>query len=191
VGLAPIGGGLVNVAMVVPESDARAIAADDVAFFLAKLRTLPELARRIAPARIARRVMVAGPFARRSRRAVADGALLVGDAADFFDPFTGEGIFAALRGGRLAADAMVAALAGAGPSRSALAPYAAARRRQFLGKWILERVVGLGAVRPRLMRRFTSRLQRRQSVADLWVGAAGDSVPVRALFTPRHLAALV
>jgi len=28
-------------------------------------------------------------------------------------------------------------------------------------------------------------------VADLWVGAAGDSVPVRTLFAPRQLAALM
>jgi len=191
VGLAPIGGALVNVAMVVPETDARAIAADDAGFFFARLRTLPELARRLAGARVARRVMVTGPFARRARRVTVDGALLVGDAADFFDPFTGEGVFAALRGGRLAADALIAALAAGAPTRSALAPYVAARRRQFLGKWVLERVVGLGAVHPLLMRRFTSRLARHPSVTDLWVGAAGDSVPVRALFTPRHLAALV
>jgi geranylgeranyl reductase family protein len=191
VGLAPIGGGLVNVAMVVPESDARAIAADDEGFFLARLRTVPELAARLRDARIARRIMVTGPFARRARRVTADGALLVGDAADFFDPFTGEGVFAALRGGRLAADAIARALAAGAPTRAALAPYVAARRQRFAGKWVLERVVGLGAVRPRLMRRFTSRLARHPAVTDLWVGAAGDSVPVRALFAPRRLAALV
>jgi hypothetical protein len=41
------------------------------------------------------------------------------------------------------------------------------------------------------MRRFTRQLARRSDIADLWVGAAGDSVPVRALFAPRHLMALV
>jgi len=191
VGLAPIGGGLVNAAMVVPGTDARAIAAGAEAFFLARLRTIPELARRLAGARIARRVLVTGPFARRARRVTADGALLVGDAADFFDPFTGEGVFAALRGGRLAADALAAALARGAATRAALAPYVAARRRQFAGKWVLERLVGLGAVRPALMRRFTGRLARHPDVTDLWVGAAGDTVPVRALFAPRRLAALV
>ena len=138
-----------------------------------------------------RDVMIAGPFARRARSAIAPGALLVGDAADFFDPFTGEGIFAALRGGRLAADALSAALRAGAATRAALAPYVAARRREFFGKWVLERLVGLAATHPALMRRFTHRLARRTHVADLWVGAAGDSVPLRALFAPRHLMALV
>ena len=191
VGLAPVGHGLVNVAMVVPAADAGAIEPDPERFFLARLRTVPELARRLARARVARRVLVTGPFARRAASCIADGALLVGDAADFYDPFTGEGIFAALRGGRLAADAIARALSSGGATRRALAPYARARRKAFLGKWVLERVVGHGATHPALMRRFTRRLARRTHVADLWVGAAGDIVPVRALFAPRHLLAFV
>jgi flavin-dependent dehydrogenase len=191
VGVAPVGHGLVNFAMVVPQEDAPAMVGDAGAFFLDRLRSVPELRRRIEGARVVRDVMVTGPFARRASRTVADGALLVGDAADFYDPFTGEGIFAALRGGSLAAAALVNALARGEATRKALAPYASARRRAFLGKWVLERVVGLGATRPRLMRRFTRQLARRTHVADLWVGAAGDTVPVRALFAPRHLMAFV
>jgi flavin-dependent dehydrogenase len=189
--LAPIGAGLVNAAMVVPAAEARGIGAGAGEFLLRRLSSLPELRRRIAGARIARPAMITGPFARRASSTVADGALLVGDAADFFDPFTGEGIFAALRGGRLAAGVIAAALAAGRADRAALRPYARARRAAFMGKWVLERVVGLGATRPALMRRFTSRLARRQRVADLWVGAAGDHVPVRTLFAPRQLLALV
>jgi geranylgeranyl reductase family protein len=191
VGLAPIGGGLVNVAMVVEMSSARAILEDREGFFLGRLAGIPELRERIAYARIARGILVAGPFARRARRATADGALLVGDAADFYDPFTGEGIFAALRGGRLASRAVVRALASGSASRLALAPYESERRASFLGKWALERIAAHGATRPAVMRRFTRALARRRALADLWVGAAGDTVPVRTLFTPRHLAALI
>lgn len=190
-GLAPLGRGLVNVAAVVPLAEGRAIARDPDAFLRSEIARWPALAARTARARVVRGALVAGPFARRCRRAVADGALLVGDAADFYDPFTGEGIFAALRGGRLAAAALAAALDGAGANAAALAPYERARRTAFAGKWVLERVVALAATQPWLMRRFTRRLARHRDIADLWVGAAGDHVPVRALFTPRRLAALV
>lgn len=191
VGLAPIGAGLVNVAMVVPAEEAPAIGRGATEFLLRRLASIPELCRRGGRIRVARPAMITGPFARRAESPVADGALLAGDAADFYDPFTGEGIFAALRGGRLAADAIARALASGRTDRAALAPYARARRKAFLGKWVLERVVGLGATRPALMRRFTRQLSRHGHVADLWVGAAGDHVPVRALFSPRHLLALV
>jgi flavin-dependent dehydrogenase len=191
VGLASVGRGLTNVAAVVPAADARAIARDPDGFLFAELRGYPELRRRLEGARIAREVLVAGPFARTTRRSVADGALLVGDAADFFDPFTGEGIFAALRGGRLAAEALARALASGGATRAALRPYRRARRRAFLGKWVFERLVGLAATRPALMRRFVHRTAKRPRYADLWVGAAGDYVPFRALCAPRALAALI
>jgi len=191
VGLAPIGAGLVNVAMGVPQSEVAEEGKDHEGYFAAKLKTIPELKQRLESAKFARRVLLAGPFARRASSPVADGALLVGDAADFYDPFTGEGIFAALRGGRLAAEALTAALAAGAATRQALAPYTAARRRAFSGKWLLERMESLCATHPALMRRFIRQLARRAGLADLWVGAAGDSVPVRALFTPRRLAALV
>ncbi|MFI5207200.1 MAG: FAD-dependent oxidoreductase [Gemmatimonadales bacterium] len=199
VGFAQVGEGLVNAAMVVPKTEAAGgrrqwgsgSRQQVEAYFLAKLRSVPELARRLEGAQIAREVMIAGPFARRARSVVAPGALLVGDAADFYDPFTGEGIFAALRGGALAAGALHAALTAGEATMESLAPYVRARRSEFLGKWLLERIVGLAATRPMLMRRFTHRLATRTDVADLWVGAAGDTVPVRALFAPRHLMALV
>ncbi len=190
-GLASVGGALVCAAAVVPAGEARAIGADRAAFLMRELAAAPALAPRLAAARIAGRVLAAGPFARMTRRSVADGALLVGDAADFFDPFTGEGIFAALRGGRLAAAALAAALARGEATRRALRPYRTARRRAFLGKWVLERVAGLSVTRPALMRRFTARLGPRPRYGDLWVGAAGDYVPVRSLFGARALAALL
>jgi flavin-dependent dehydrogenase len=191
VGLAPIGAGLVNAAAVVPAKEARAIGRDPAAFLVAELVAFAELRARLARARMVGEVLIAGPFARTTRRPVADGALLVGDAADFFDPFTGEGIFAALRGGWLASGVLAGALARGEATRAALRPYRRARRRAFLGKWALERIAGLSATRPALMRRFTRRLAARPAYADLWVGAAGDYVPFGALLAPRALAAML
>jgi geranylgeranyl reductase family protein len=190
-GIAPLGGGLANVAAVIPSSEAASIAAGADACLLAQLRRWPALAARTSRARLVRRTLVTGPFASRARAVTRPGVLLVGDAADFHDPFTGEGIFAAIRGARLAAATLEAALDGGGASAAALRGYASARARAFRGKWFLERLVAAAATRPALMRRFVRRLARHGRLADLWVGAAGDHVPVRALFTPARLAALV
>ena len=143
-----------------------------------------------------REVIAVGPLAQRSHRAIADGACLVGDAADFFDPFTGQGIFAALRGAELLADVLIAALIseapGGGPlPHVALAPYARARRRVFLGKWAIERLIGLGVGWPALTNRVVGRLARRPRLGDLVVGATGNFVPARALFAPHTLLRLL
>ncbi|MBC7671388.1 MAG: FAD-dependent monooxygenase, partial [Polaromonas sp.] len=89
VGLATVDGGLTNVAMVVPAAAARAMNGDRTAFFEQWLRDRPQLAGRVAGARRVTPVLATGPFASHARRAWAPGVALVGDAADFFDPFTG------------------------------------------------------------------------------------------------------
>src|SRR6266545_2652262 len=88
VGLGPIGGGVTTVALVVPQPEAWRGAK-----FFDELNRFPGVAGRFDARRTVRPLMATGPFARWSRRAVTDGALLVGDAADFFDPFTGQGIY--------------------------------------------------------------------------------------------------
>jgi len=132
-------------------------------------------------------VLATGPFARWSRQPAGDGALLVGDAADFFDPFTGQGIYSALRGAELAAAAILDSLAtGAG-----LRQYARARRREFTGKWLLERIIGVAVGWPALIERVVGRLIRRPELADLLVRATGNCIPARAALAPGVLASLV
>jgi flavin-dependent dehydrogenase len=156
------------------------------------MRRAPQLAARWAAAERAGPVRCTGPFAAYTRRAWAPGAALVGDAADFFDPFTGEGVYSALRGGELvapyAAEAARARLAG-NPAAAdrALAGYERERRRAFRGKWVVERLIALAVARPALINRAASVLSRRRDMADLLVGVAGDFVPPAAVLNPRYL----
>ncbi|HEY8258108.1 MAG TPA: NAD(P)/FAD-dependent oxidoreductase, partial [Gemmatimonadales bacterium] len=154
VGLNPIGGGRTNVALVVPAARASAARGRAEDFFLETLREFPAVHARVERAHIARRVMATGPFAASARAVTADGAALVGDAAGFFDPFTGEGIFSALRGAELLAEAAGDALAAGGlVSHAALASYRRGRRRAFAGQWAVERLIGYGMWSPRLFDR--------------------------------------
>ncbi len=198
VGLGPIGNGVTTTALVLPAAAARRRAHElRTGDALARaLEPFPGLRGRFAGARVVRDVLITGPFAQWSRRSVAPGggALLVGDAADFFDPFTGQGLYSALRGAELAAAAIGAALAdgGRGPlPATSLAPYAAARRRAFAGKWLLERLIGVGVGWPWLARHVIARLARRPGLADLLIGATGNVVPARMVLAPSILLRLL
>jgi len=162
---------------------------------LPRLNRFPGLKGRFDEASVAREVLAIGPFAQWSRHSVAPcgGACLVGDAADFFDPFTGQGIHAALRGAELVATTVLAALPhGRGAlTRDALAPYARARRRALWGKWVLERLIGLGVGWPALATRVVRRLAGRPDLADLLVGATGNFIPAGRVLTPMTLAQLL
>ncbi|MDP3910045.1 MAG: geranylgeranyl reductase family protein [Gemmatimonadales bacterium] len=180
VGLGPIGDGLTTVALVVPARHAAAHRGVD--HFFDALAHFPRLAGRFDRRRLVRGLLATGPFAQWSHRPVAPegGALLVGDAADFFDPFTGQGIYSALRGAELAA----ATLIGDKP----LAAYARARRREFTGKWLLERLIAIGIGWPALAERAIRRLARRPELADLFVRATGNTIPARRALSPAVLA---
>lgn len=176
-GLAPVGVGLINVAIVVPVSRARELAGSRAEFFEEWIDDRPHLRERFAGARQMTPVRATGPFASAVTRAWAPGAAVVGDAADFFDPFTGEGIYSALRGGEILSAFALETLAASNTDDAPLAAYERARRAEFGGKWRLERLVGTAVAFPRMMNRVVRVLSRRGDLADLLVGAAGDFVP--------------
>ncbi len=189
-GLAPVGDGLINVAIVVPVSRAKELAGARAEFFEEWIDERPHLRDRFAGARQVTPVRATGPFASAVRRAWAPGAAVVGDAADFFDPFTGEGIYSAMRGGEMLSEFALESLA-SGSGDAPLAAYDRARREEFGGKWRLERLVGTAVAFPRMMNRVASVLSRRKDLADLLVGAAGDFVPPAEVLRLAHLRLLL
>ena len=189
-GLARVGEELVNFSLVVPM---RSGVRDPERFLHDWIAARPHLASRFARARRDGPVRVTGPFASSARTAWCRGVALVGDAADFFDPFTGEGVYAALRGGELLAPFAAAAARGATREEcdAALRSYDAARRREFGGKWAVERTIGAVIGIPAAMNHAARALVRRRDMADLLVGVTGDLVPAREVLRIGYVARLL
>ena len=193
IGLADVGHGETNVALVVPATRGREIAASRNGFFDRWIAARPHLAPRFAGAERVSGIRVTGPFASHAHRAWAPGAALVGDAADFFDPFTGEGMYAGLRGGELLAPFVLEALSAPSPEASdrALIAYHRARKAEFGGKWLVEKLVGAAVASPPVLNHIARTLARRKDMADLLVGVAGDFVPPREVLRPAFLLGLL
>jgi flavin-dependent dehydrogenase len=186
VGLAPVGAGEANVTVVVPDSESARVAGGRERYFDDVVRGVDRLHR----AARAGTVLATGPFDWPVRTAIADGALLVGDAAGYYDPFTGQGIYRALKGAELAARAAEDALRRDDLSAASLAGYERERRRAFVPGQRLQRVIEAFVSRPRLLRLAARRLRSRPELADALVAVTGDLLPVRELARARTLARL-
>jgi flavin-dependent dehydrogenase len=191
VGLAPLEDGLANVALVSDDAAIAARSAPIADYFAARLAATPLLATRLAGAERIGPIRGVGTMAHRARRVAGDGYLLVGDAAGFLDPFTGDGIYHALRGALLAAPVAAAALAAGDPSARALAPYLASRRRAFAAKrgvaWIVQTFIHS----PALLGYVADRLDRRDELAQVLTGVVGDYRPAGHALSPLYLARLL
>lgn len=139
-GLCPVGGGELNVSLAGPPASLAGLkrwareefglAADHA------WRTIAPLDR--APAPLA---AVAEPGGR--------AAFLVGDAARVVEPFTGEGIYYALRTGELAAEWIAAAARGEIDASRAATNYRAAHRAAYRGRLWVNRLARLAGRHPR------------------------------------------
>jgi flavin-dependent dehydrogenase len=192
-GFAPVGDDLTNVAVVIPTRHSRELGNDRDAIMRQILTSQPSLAARISTAEPVTPARAIGPFNWRARTAWTPGAVLVGDAADFFDPFTGEGMYAAMRGAELLTAYAFEAARASRPdaAHTALAAYDRCRRREFAGKWAVERAVATAIASPLLINFAARALSRRSELADLLVGVTGDFVPAREVLTPRFTLSLL
>jgi flavin-dependent dehydrogenase len=198
VGLAPLEplaageGRLCNVAMVVDEArDGRKLAGRAQDFLLESLATFPRLAGRLQQTTVTRRTLTTSRICIRARSVSGAGLLLVGDATGYYDPFTGEGIYRALRGAELASEVATAALARGDLSAPVLARYATLHRAEFRGKRLVEWIIQSAVQAPPLMDHIARSMRRHKGMADTVVAVTGDFLPPSAVLNPTYLLRLV
>jgi menaquinone-9 beta-reductase len=182
VGLAPTPGGELNVGMALP-LDGHA-SGSSAGRFEAAIAALPAVARRLSGSRRISPIRGAAPIGHRVARTAGPGWLLIGDAAGFVDPFTGEGIHRALRSARAAADAIL----GGGDVAAA---YRRERRRALAAKAALSWLVQGVLASPGLMARAVERLESRPRAALRLGSALGDCRPATDALAPRALLELL
>jgi flavin-dependent dehydrogenase len=185
-GLAPVPGGRINVGIVLASA--------------ARRRSLATRGARAVATAILREARFDGspealdamagisPLAHRVARRSGAGWLLIGDAAGFLDPFTGEGLHRALVSARLGASAIADALGG---RSRALADYDAAMSRRFRGKDLVSWIVQGFVAQPRLFGYAAARIAARPALRARLGRVMGDLDPATDALDPRFLVALL
>ena len=181
--LNPLAPDRVNMSLVVPLDHVGPWRGRLPTFFAARVKQLRHLARRLAGAERMTSVEAMGPLAYRVGVPAHGGVMLVGDAAGFYDPLTGEGVFSALRGAELAAETAGRALTRGDLSAAGLAEYRDARRAVFGHKQHFTRALQFVIGHRRLSNVVAHSLARRPELLDVTLGVVGDFVPPRALLS--------
>jgi len=189
IGLAPVPRGRVNLGLVMDEATLRrrlshsrpASVVDEVVGTLIGADGLVD-------ARPTDEVAAHLPLAHRVRRVSGDGYVLVGDAAGFVDPLSGEGLHRALVSADLAADAIDRHLGG---DRLALGEYDRHLRARFRSKDVLSWALQLFMLRPALAQRAISRLDQRPDMRRTFAAALADLAPASTVLDPRFVARLL
>lgn len=185
VGVAPVPRGRVNVGIVVPASDLAAPLEATVARLLAQF---PAPHDRWEGAPLTDSYAAAGTLAHRVMRSAGRGYLLVGDAAGFIDPLTGDGLHRALVSSELAADAITGWLRG---DAAALDDYDRHLRARFRNKDIVSWVLQGFLAQPSLLDYAVRRLASRHRQREVLTLVLTDQVPASRGLDPRFLARLL
>ena len=192
VGIAPVAGGRVNVGIVLGQTwrarlTMRGAAAIADGIVAATLPTADDAATWRTTERTDA-IVGASPLGHRVTRRAGWRWLLVGDAAGFLDPFTGEGLHRALVSAELAAAAVHARARG---HRGAFDAYERAMQRRFLAKDGVSWLVQAFLSRPVLFEYAARRIADRSQVRATMGLVIGDLVPPSRVLDPRYLVRLL
>lgn len=191
IGIAPVPRGRVNIGIVFGASWRTALtkrgAADVVREIMASIPPSPDDPATWRAGAMTDAIAGASPIGHRVTHRAGPGWCLVGDAAGFLDPFTGEGLHRALVSAELAANAL-------GPSAdgdTGTAAYDRAMRDVFSAKdrvsWLVQTFLG----RPAVFEYAARRLAVREAVRETVGLVMGDLIEAERALDPRFLYALL
>ena len=192
IGIAPVPGDRVNIGIVLGESWLPALRHDGAESVAGSIvEGIPTTAGDPGGWRLGRRcdsIEGAWPLGHRVTKRAGPGWLLVGDAAGFLDPFTGEGLHRALVSADLAARAILATGVDRGDAFTA---YDRQMRRRFMAKDVVSWLVQAFLARPAMFEYAARRVASRDAVRATMGLVMGDLVPAGRALDPRYLAALL
>ena len=179
--------GSANLTFVLPTALASRLAGRAPEFIVEMLEVhFPDLAQRLSGAEMEPKIKTVGCFGHRCKPAIADGVMLIGDAATFIDPFTGEGVYFALRGASLAAEVAAKALKSGKVSQNALRDYPR-HRRELTRRYLLLDVIQNVVRTPAVFSQVVARLAARPAAADHLLTILGDMRPPTDALHPAFL----
>ena len=134
-------------------------------------------------------LMAAGPFDWPARGLTVAGAALVGDAAGYYDPFTGQGIYQALYGARTLAGHAHEML-----RQDVAAPLRDYERELSRLTWqgrLVQRAIEIACASPAISNSGIAALSRSPLAARALIAVTGDLRPPLSLFSPHTLGSLL
>jgi len=133
------------------------------AIFEDSLKLFPKAHKQICGAASFDRIMGISPIGHGVKEVHGRNWALVGDAAGFFDPFTGEGIYKAVRGGILLGE-VVSPYLKVGRIKEGLERYATERARVFRRKSLLVSLIQIFISYPYMLEYVANKLQDREAL---------------------------
>jgi flavin-dependent dehydrogenase len=181
VGVAPVPGDRVNIGMVVsPE----AIRKQTSEISERILGAIPEPRDPWIGAPTTDRVVFAGRLEHHVKRPSGLGFMLIGDAIEFIDPLTGEGLHRAFLSAEMAAEAIISLLRG---DRTAMSVYDRRVRSRFQSKNVVSWVLQAFMARPKIFDYALRRLAARSALREELTLVLTDQVRASRVLDPRFL----
>lgn len=167
-----------NIMVIVREQELSARKDDVDRFIRERARALSGDSVRFADARLEGKRMAVGPLAHATSAITTENILLAGDAAGFIDPFTGQGVYLALRAGIGAGRAISAAFARPSSARESIEIYSADLSREMRRRGRLARIVRSFVGSPALSKRVARNVERDPRRVQVLIDAIAGCGPV-------------